>query len=77
MLAALDRAGRRAHARYELAGPDVLTHREIVELALRAAHRRRRLVPVPGRSCARCCGGYETLTGPAALATWDEAELLS
>ncbi len=34
---------RRAHARYELAGPDVLTHREVVELALRAAHRRRRL----------------------------------
>src|SRR3954469_20685007 len=31
------------HVRYELAGPDVLTHREIADLALRAAHRRRAL----------------------------------
>ena len=45
-----------AHGRFELAGPESLTHRQIVELALRAAR-----PPPParararGRSCARCC----------------------
>lgn len=76
VLAALDRRGGE-HARYELAGPDVLTHREVVELALRAAHRRRRLLPVPVPLLRPLLRGYETLTGPAALATWDEAELLA
>src|SRR5215213_4114407 len=40
VVAALDRPGdARAHERFELAGPDVLTHREVVEAALRAARR--------------------------------------
>ena len=78
VIAALDRPpGGEAHVRYELAGPDVLSHREVVELALRAAHRRRRLVPVPASVLRPLLQAYETLTGPAALATWDEAELLS
>jgi len=77
VLAALERPGDDSHARFELAGPDVLTHREVVELALRAAHRRRRLLPVPPRLLRPLLRGYETLTGPAALATWDEAELLA
>jgi uncharacterized protein YbjT (DUF2867 family) len=78
VLAALDRSGEeRSHARFELAGPDVLTHREVVELALRAAHRRRRLLPLPAPLLRPLLRGYETLTGPAALATWDEAELLA
>jgi NADH dehydrogenase len=78
VLAALERPGDAgSHARYELAGPDVLTHREVVEVALRAAHRRRRLVPVPARLLRPALRAYETLTGPAALATWDEAELLA
>ena len=77
VLAALDRPGEEEHARFELAGPDVLTHREIVELALRAARRRRRLLPVPPLLLRPLLRGYETLTGPAALATWDEAELLA
>jgi uncharacterized protein YbjT (DUF2867 family) len=76
VLAALDRPPPDGHARYELAGPDVLTHREIAELALRAAHRRRRLVPVPAQVLRPLLRGYEALTGPAAWATWDEAELL-
>jgi uncharacterized protein YbjT (DUF2867 family) len=76
VLAALERPGGE-HARYELAGPDVLTHREVVALALRAAHRRRRLLPVPAPLLRPLLRGYETLTGPAALATWDEAELLA
>jgi uncharacterized protein YbjT (DUF2867 family) len=78
VLAALDRGGEeRPHARFELAGPDVLTHREVVEVALRAAHRRRRLLPLPAPLLRPLLRGYETLTGPAALATWDEAELLA
>jgi uncharacterized protein YbjT (DUF2867 family) len=76
VLAALERPGGE-RARYELAGPDVLTHREVVELALRAAHRRRRLLPIPAPLLRPLLRGYETLTGPAALATWDEAELLA
>jgi uncharacterized protein YbjT (DUF2867 family) len=78
VLAALDRgAEERSHARFELAGPDVLTHREVVEVVLRAAHRRRRLLPLPAPLLRPLLRGYETLTGPAALATWDEAELLA
>jgi uncharacterized protein YbjT (DUF2867 family) len=78
VLAALDRdAEERSHARFELAGPDLLTHREVVEVALRAAHRRRRLLPLPAPLLRPLLRGYETLTGPAALATWDEAELLA
>jgi uncharacterized protein YbjT (DUF2867 family) len=78
VLAALDRGGEeRSHARFELAGPDVLTHREVVEVVLRAAHRRRRLLPLPAPLLRPLLRGYETLTGPAALATWDEAELLA
>jgi uncharacterized protein YbjT (DUF2867 family) len=78
VLAALERpADSREHARFELAGPDVLTHREVVEIALRAANRRRRLLPVPAPLLRPLLRGYETLTGPAALATWDEAELLA
>jgi uncharacterized protein YbjT (DUF2867 family) len=78
VLSALEHTGEEgAHARFELAGPDVLTHREVVEVALRAAHRRRRLLPVPAPLLRPLLRGYETLTGPAALATWDEAELLA
>jgi NADH dehydrogenase len=77
VIAALDRPAPEAHARYELAGPDLLSHRQVVEIALRAARRRRRLVPVPAPVLRPLLRAYETLTGPAALATWDEAELLS
>jgi NADH dehydrogenase len=61
--------------RYELAGPDALSHREVVRLALR--HRRRRLVPVPAGVARPLLRAHETLAGPTAFATWDEAELLT
>ena len=48
-----------------------------IEIALQAANRRRRLLPVPPPLLRPLLRGYETLTGPAALATWDEAELLA
>jgi NADH dehydrogenase len=63
-------------ARYELAGPDTLTHQEIVEIALRSFRRRRRVVRVPSGITRRLLQLVELLGGPTAFATWDEAELL-
>ncbi len=69
-------AGADSGVRYELAGPDTLTQQDIVELALRSFHRRRRLVKVPIRVVRRGLKLVELLGGPTAFATWDEAELL-
>jgi uncharacterized protein YbjT (DUF2867 family) len=63
-------------ARYELAGPETLTHQQIVELALRSFHRRRPVVNVPIPAVRRILKLVELLGGPTAFATWDEAELL-
>jgi uncharacterized protein YbjT (DUF2867 family) len=63
-------------ARYELAGPERLTHREIVALVLRSVHRRRPIVGVPLGVTRRILTLIELLGGPTAFATWDEAELL-
>ncbi len=65
-----------AGSRYELAGPQTLTHREIVEIALRSFHRRRPIVGIPTPVVRRTLRLVELLMGPAAFATWDEAELL-
>ncbi|MGI8411374.1 MAG: NAD(P)H-binding protein [Solirubrobacteraceae bacterium] len=70
------RAADAGGARYELAGPEILTHREIVDTALRSFHRRRMIVGVPTPVARRALALTELLTGPAAFATWDEAELL-
>ena len=67
----------RAAGRFELAGPDVLSHRQIVQLTLRGAHRRRRLISVPLTLVRPLLRAHETLAGPTAFATWDEAELLT
>ncbi len=64
------------NARYELAGPETLTHREIVSLTLRSFHRRRRIVGIPMWLTRRILNTVELLGGPTAFATWDEAELL-
>jgi NADH dehydrogenase len=68
--------GESEGARYELAGPETLTHREIVEIALRSFHRRRPIVSVSERLVRRLLRATELLMGPTAFATWDEAELL-
>jgi uncharacterized protein YbjT (DUF2867 family) len=62
--------------RYELAGPETLTHDEIVHTVLRSLRRRRPVVHVPSRAVCRLLKMLELLMGPAAFATWDEAELL-
>ena len=73
--AALNGAGN-GRARYELAGPQTLSHREIAEVALRASGRTRRLVSVPTPIVSRGLRAIETLMKSRAPATWDEAELL-
>jgi NADH dehydrogenase len=69
-------AGAAAGARYELAGPETLTYHEIVQCVLRSQRRRRPIVRVPVRTACRILKLTELLMGPAAFATWDEAELL-
>jgi uncharacterized protein YbjT (DUF2867 family) len=76
VLAAM-RAGEAAsHVRYELAGPETLSHTEIVRIVLRAQGRKRPLVHVPTPIVSRALRLLERVAGPRALATWDEAELM-
>jgi len=62
--------------RYELAGPQTFTYRQIAEIALCAAGRERRLVSVPMPLARGALRVVETLMKSRAPATWDEAELL-
>ncbi len=61
---------------FELAGPQTLTHTEIVRLTLRALSRRRALVHVPAAAVSRALRLLEAAAGARAFATWEEAELL-
>ena len=67
-----DRGGRR----FELAGPDTLSHEAIVALVTRAAGRERPRVNVPSPLVRASLRAAETLMKSKAPATWDEAELL-
>ncbi|HEX4564001.1 MAG TPA: NAD(P)H-binding protein [Solirubrobacteraceae bacterium] len=62
--------------RYELAGPETLSHTEIARSVQRALDRRRPLVHVPTPIVSRSLRALEALAGPRAFATWDEAELM-
>jgi NADH dehydrogenase len=77
LTALLARAPAGGRERIELAGPEVLTHREMVERVLAAAGRPRPLVPVPTAAARRLLRAYETAAGPTALATWDELEFVT
>jgi NADH dehydrogenase len=61
--------------RFELAGPETLSYQDIVETAMGAIGRHRPVVHVPIGLTRRVLEVVELLTGPAAFATWDEAEL--
>jgi NADH dehydrogenase len=63
-------------ARYELAGPETLTHGDIVATVLRSLSRRRPVVHVPTPIVSRGLRLLERAMGPRAPATWDEAELM-
>lgn len=64
------------HERFELAGPQTLSHEQIVEVVLRAAGRPRRVVNVPTPLVSRGLRVVEMLMKSRSPATWDEAELL-
>jgi uncharacterized protein YbjT (DUF2867 family) len=62
--------------RYELAGPETLSHGDIVRTLLRSLNRRRPLLNVPTPIVSRSLRLLERAGGANALATWDEAELM-
>lgn len=62
--------------RYELAGPDVLSYEDIVELVLEASGRHRPLLNVPLPVVRAGLWTLELLAGPSVFATWEEAELM-
>ncbi len=70
------RASGSRHLRHELAGPETLSHNDIVRTVLRSLGRRRMLVNVPTPLVSRGLRLLERIAGQAAFATWDEAELL-
>ena len=65
------------HRRFELAGPETLTQREVVRLVLASSGRRRRALPLPLAGLRAALRAEETLAGPTSLITWDEAQLLA
>jgi NADH dehydrogenase len=62
--------------RHELAGPEVLTYEDIVELALEADGRRRPVIHLPMGLVRRGLRTLERVVGPSVFATWEEVELL-
>jgi uncharacterized protein YbjT (DUF2867 family) len=68
--------GADGRAALELVGPETLSYDAIVRTALRSFHRRRRLLHVPLPVVRTSLRALERVTGPAAFATWDEAELM-
>jgi uncharacterized protein YbjT (DUF2867 family) len=65
-----------AASSYELAGPELLSYDDIVRIALRASHRRRRLLHVPLPVVRASLKALRRLAGPKVFATWEEAELM-
>jgi NADH dehydrogenase len=63
-------------ARYELAGPEVLSYDDIVEVVMEANGRERPLVHVPLSFVRTGLRALELLAGPSVFATWEEAELM-
>ena len=62
--------------RFELAGPQTLSHDEIVRLVLRSQNRGRPLLHIPTPIVSRGLRLLEATLGQRAFATWDEAELM-
>lgn len=67
---------RRVRTRYELAGPETLSHNDLVRILLRSLNRRRPLVHVPTPVVSRTLRLLARVSGANAFATWDEAELM-
>jgi NADH dehydrogenase len=65
-----------AQAHFDLAGPETLSHTDMIRLTLRSLNRRRVLMHVPTPIVSRTLRLIEAASGPRAFATWDEAELM-
>jgi uncharacterized protein YbjT (DUF2867 family) len=76
VVAALRAEQPRPHERYELAGPETLTHSDMVRTLLRSLSRRRALLHVPTPVVSRSLRALERVGGRGVFATWDEAELM-
>jgi NADH dehydrogenase len=74
VLAALDRGNY--GARYELAGPEVLTYDQIARTVARESGRQRPLVHVPLSLVHVSLVALRRIFGEAVFATWEEAELM-
>jgi NADH dehydrogenase len=72
----VDRGTPERRGRYELAGPETLSHNDLVRIVLGSLRRRRPLVHVPTPVVSRTLRLLERVAGPKAFATWDEAELM-
>jgi len=69
-------SGGDGRGRYDLAGPQTLTHEQIVGLMLRGAGRSRPMIHVPTPVVRGALRALETLMKSRAPTTWDEAELM-
>ncbi len=77
VLAALRDGDGQTRERYELAGPETLSHDEIVRTVLRALDGRSRpLIHIPTPIVSRTLRLLEAVRKERAFATWDEAELM-
>lgn len=76
ILAVLDGRGNGAEP-IELAGPETLSHDQIIKTVLRSLGRRRRLLHVPLPVVRAALKSWEATVGTgSAFATWEEAELM-
>jgi len=76
VMAALDRQPLQQATRHELAGPEALSHSQIVRTLLGSRQRTRPLLHVPTPVVSRGLRTLERVAGAGAFATWDEAELM-
>jgi uncharacterized protein YbjT (DUF2867 family) len=78
IVASLDGGGSNpgSAGRYELAGPELLSYDDIVEVVMEASGRERPLVHVPLPLVRTGLRALELLVGRSVFATWEEAELM-
>jgi uncharacterized protein YbjT (DUF2867 family) len=78
VVGSLDGAGSNpgSNGRYELAGPELLSYDDIVEVVVEARGRGRPLLHVPLPLVRTGLRALELLVGPSVFATWEEAELM-
>ncbi len=77
IIAALgDKGSTVRHERYELAGPQTLAYKEVIDAVLSSLERERPLLPIPTPIASRTLRLLERAIRTSTPITWDEAELL-